>query len=137
MPRRLLRERRGVTAVEFAIIAPVLLLFIFGIIETGRMMWTWQALQEAAYATARCVAIGDTRCATDEQVRQYVIDRLAGSRIGLATSDVSIASTATCNGLSGMSRVALTLPYEAPLGGLFPGFPSELTVSGCMPAQGG
>ena len=42
------KDVRGATAVEFAMIAPVLLMFIFGILEFGRAMWVHNALQQTA-----------------------------------------------------------------------------------------
>jgi Flp pilus assembly protein TadG len=48
----------GATAVEFAIVLPILLLFTFGLIDFGRAIWTQGTLHYAAQATARCAAIG-------------------------------------------------------------------------------
>ena len=42
-------RRRGTAAVEFAVVAPVVLLFVFGAIESGRAMF----LQHVAVNTAR------------------------------------------------------------------------------------
>lgn len=49
---------RGVSALEFAIVLPILLLFTFGLIDFGRAIWTQATLDYAAQATARCAAIG-------------------------------------------------------------------------------
>lgn len=133
MTPRLSRDLRGVTIVEFAIVAPILLMFIFGIIESARMLWTAQALQETAYATARCVAIDDTRCGTEALARQFAVDRAGQSRIALPSSAVSFDFNATCNGVPGMDRVALSMPYGSPIGGLVPAFPDKLEAAACMP----
>ena len=53
---------RGVAAIEFAIVLPILLLFTFGMIDFGRAMWTQGTLTYAAQATARCMAIHSDRC---------------------------------------------------------------------------
>lgn len=37
---RLLRSTSGASAIEFALIAMPLLLFLFGTMEYGRLMWT-------------------------------------------------------------------------------------------------
>ena len=47
----------GTTAIEFALVAPIFMMFLFGTIEFGRLLWTEQALQETAIAGARCMAI--------------------------------------------------------------------------------
>lgn len=47
------RRRRGATVVEFAVVAPVLFLFIFGIIEFGRLVMVQQAITNAARESCR------------------------------------------------------------------------------------
>jgi hypothetical protein len=47
------RNDRGATAVEFAIILPLLLLFVFGIIEWGLYMYNRQVITNAAREGAR------------------------------------------------------------------------------------
>ena len=42
--RALVRDRRANTAVEFALAAPAIFLFMFGIIETGYALWMQNAL---------------------------------------------------------------------------------------------
>jgi Flp pilus assembly protein TadG len=42
--RALARSRSGNTAVEFAFIAPAMLMFIFGVAEVGRVLWLQNAL---------------------------------------------------------------------------------------------
>ena len=48
----------GSAAIQFAIIAPVLLLFLFGIIETGVLFFGQSSLQNAANDAARLVRTG-------------------------------------------------------------------------------
>ncbi len=50
---RFARNDKGATAVEFAIILPVLLLFVFGIIEWGLYMYNRQVITNAAREGAR------------------------------------------------------------------------------------
>ncbi len=47
------RQRRGATLVEFAAVAPVLFLFVFGIIELGRLVMVQQAITNAARESCR------------------------------------------------------------------------------------
>lgn len=51
------RDKSGAQAVEFAIIAPVLFAFMFGIFEVGRLMFEENRVAAAAAAGARAVAI--------------------------------------------------------------------------------
>src|SRR5437762_3021938 len=54
---RLAKAREGVEAIEFAIVLPVMLLFILGLIEFGRLYWVQSELQFAAEAAARCITV--------------------------------------------------------------------------------
>ncbi len=45
---RLLPKQRAQSMVEFALALPVLLLLIFGMIEFGRLLQAWMAVQNAA-----------------------------------------------------------------------------------------
>jgi hypothetical protein len=51
------RRDRGAAAVEFALVLPVLLLIIFGIIDFGRMLTAKITLTEAAREGARAAAL--------------------------------------------------------------------------------
>ena len=56
--RNFLRRRRGVAAVEFAIIAIPFFLLIMGIIEVGLIFWAGYELENATAAAARLVRTG-------------------------------------------------------------------------------
>lgn len=63
------RDNRGVTAIEFAFVAPALVLFIVGTIETGLMLTAQQVLDEATFTGSRTsktgyTATGSTQAAT-------------------------------------------------------------------------
>jgi Flp pilus assembly protein TadG len=133
MIRALLRNRRGASAVEFALIAPVLIAFILLLIEGGRMLWTQQALQEVASATARCMALGVEGCETPAAAAQFARARGPERGVSLAAATVTPLANQTCNGEGGMTRVAIVLPFRI-AGGLLPGGPSELDASACYPA---
>ena len=49
----LLRDRRGVTIVEFALIAPVLMLMLMGLLDLAFNMYTTEMLQGAIQSAAR------------------------------------------------------------------------------------
>jgi hypothetical protein len=55
---RLVVARDGVEAIEFAFVLPVLALFLLGIVEFGRLMWTQTSLQYAVEAASRCTTVG-------------------------------------------------------------------------------
>lgn len=78
------RNRRGAAAVEFAVVAPVLFLMVFGMIEYGRAVMVQQVMTNAAREGARS-AVLDGATATDVETR--VVDYLAGGGISSASAD--------------------------------------------------
>jgi Flp pilus assembly protein TadG len=54
---KLLRDRTAASAAEFAIVLPLLLLFIFGIIDAGRWIWTYNKAEKAAQMGARMAVV--------------------------------------------------------------------------------
>lgn len=119
---------------EFALVAPLLLLFIFGIIEAGRALWCLQVVQESAYATARCVAIGDPSCSDDDAAKQFAVTHVARSGLTLPLAGVTIEKNVTCDGIGDMARVSLALPFQMTVGRLIPAMPTSLNSAACMPA---
>lgn len=69
--RRCLSSRSGSIAVEFALIVPLLLLLVFGVIEFGRAMWVRNSLQSAVEDAARCYALNRPACDTETKVKTY------------------------------------------------------------------
>jgi Flp pilus assembly protein TadG len=55
--RRLARDASGVSAVEFALLAPVLLAMVFGIIEFGRVAYTQGVVSFAAEEATRYAVV--------------------------------------------------------------------------------
>lgn len=63
------RCRRGNVALEYAIVLPALLLFILGIMDGGRLLFTYTTLYRAAEAAARCAAINNIECGTEVAIQ--------------------------------------------------------------------
>ena len=59
MNRSLLNDRRGASAAEFALVLPLLILLLFGLIDAGRYMWQWNSAEKAAQAGARFAVVTD------------------------------------------------------------------------------
>jgi hypothetical protein len=58
-------------AIEFALTAIVLLVFLFGIMEAGRAMWLQSALNYSVAEAARCASINPSLCGTTSQIQSY------------------------------------------------------------------
>src|SRR5690242_5544437 len=59
MIRNLIRDRSGASAAEFAMVLPLLLIFLFGIIDAGRWIWTYNRAEKAAQMGVRMAAVTD------------------------------------------------------------------------------
>jgi Flp pilus assembly protein TadG len=73
-------DRRGATMVEFAFIAPVLLVLLLGAIEIARFHFTRSALESAAAATMRVATIDPG--ADEASLRAVLRDNLEGFTAG-------------------------------------------------------
>lgn len=56
-PTLLLRDRRGASAAEFALVLPLLLLLLFGIIDAGRFAWEFNKAEKATQVGARVAVV--------------------------------------------------------------------------------
>jgi len=112
----------GAAAVEFALLVPVLILFLFGIIECGRILWTENALQFAVERAARCAAINTTTCGNAVQIQTYAATQMYGQSV---SSSIFSSSSASCGNL-----VTASLPFTA----LVISVNVTLTAKSCRPS---
>jgi Flp pilus assembly protein TadG len=144
---RFSHDRRGSTAVEFAIVGSAFFLMLLGIIGFGLRLFTQQVMQATALQTARCVAIGASDCcasASDCSLAPAYAVSTAQSFgvVGLTTSGVSIVKTTTDSiacGLPGSNsfvEVMLTLSFTSPIAGFLPNQSGSIVVVSCYPVTG-
>lgn len=128
--RRGVRRERGAAAVEFALLAPILIMLIFAIISYGYMLSFRQALSQAAAEGARAAAVqpvGVTDLlrtdaavkAVSDAVRSYGVRCEGGQIYRGATSaandvgDCSITPPAACStSVANATCVKVTLTYN-------------------------
>lgn len=60
--RAFFRDETGSSAVEFAMVVPLVLILIFGAIASGVMMYTVVKLQHATETSARCLSAKRSDC---------------------------------------------------------------------------
>jgi Flp pilus assembly protein TadG len=130
----------GTATLEFGIVAPVLVLLMFGALEFGRMIWEIQQLQLVSQQTARCVAIGSSACPTPASYA--VTQASARGVVGLGTSNVAVATVSsstspapTCvpPNANTMVQVTISLPFTSSVAGLIPSLNRTLTAVSCYP----
>ncbi len=84
------RYRRGATAVEFAVVLPAFLTFLFGLFEFGRLQLVVNLMDSAARQAARYGATeGITSAEVTTRVRNMLSAAVDPSRITVAVKDGS------------------------------------------------
>jgi Flp pilus assembly protein TadG len=95
--------RSGSVAVEYGLLLPVFLLLVLGIVDTGRLLWTYTTLSHAVEAAARCGAIGAASCATAASIAAYAVTQAYGLTVPAAAFSATAASCGV--------QVSATLPF--------------------------
>jgi Flp pilus assembly protein TadG len=146
--KRTAYRERGQTLVEFAFVVLLFLVLVFGIIEFGRALWTWNTIVQATRAGAR-YAIVEQPTADDSLIKKVVVyyDPNATSSSspvvpGLTEANVTVrylkydGTDATTKNLADMIEVSVTnyqFTFLVPLFGSglsMPAFRTTLPVEG-------
>lgn len=104
------KKRRGASAVEFAVVAPVFFLLIFGMIEFGRMVMVQQILTNASREGARLAVLDGT---TSSDVQTAVSAYLTNSSISGEGMTVTLDPT---NPQTAQAGQAVTVTVSIPFG---------------------
>lgn len=122
--RAYVRNEQGAAAVEFAIIAMAFLLSVFGVIETGRIFWTWNTLQYTGESAARYYLTHPS--ISDSDIREYIETKLEDAMLNGESMAVTISKTT----VSRVNFLQLDLSYEhGVLGNLMPSGLNEITLN--------
>lgn len=104
------KQRRGAAAVEFAVVAPVFFLLVFGMIEYGRMVMVQQVITNAAREATRVAVLDGSTTAT---VKTAAINAMAGAKITIATSNVTVSPDPPSGAKFGDPvSVTVTVPFN-------------------------
>ncbi len=129
----------GTVAIEYGLILPAMLLFTLGIMDTGRLLWTYVTLTRATEAAARCGAVNNTT--TCPSIPAYAVAQAWG--LNDVTAAAFTVTTPTCGGAQPGVQVAATytfqfiVPWFPQFGGAAPfGAPTmTLNATACYPKQ--
>jgi len=131
---KLLLDERGATALEFAILAPVFFLLIFGIIAFGVLFWTQVGLQHGAEMAARCASLPSTsqswRCPS---IETYAAQNAFGLSLPATTFCSRTSSSNSCSSIPPCSGNYVGASYTFVFTGLNLG-PLTLKAQACSPA---
>ncbi len=117
-------HRRGVAAVEFALVAPIFLMLVIGFIELGRALMVQQVLTNASRVGARTAV---TLNADDEDV----ISTTTGYASQLATPNVTVVvdPSASSAAAGDIVNVTVSVPFTEVSWMPAPWFLSNVTLT--------
>jgi Flp pilus assembly protein TadG len=98
--RKRFHSQRGASAVEFALVVPLLLMLLLGIVEFGRVFNVQLQLTAAARESVRVMAItkqADTAILKAKEAAPNLSPMLATSDITIAANSCTAAPNATVN----------------------------------------
>lgn len=114
LKRLLRRDTKGIGAVEFALVAPVLISFVIGISQMGRLFYANADMKNALASGARVASVWPVP--DDSVILAAVNDRIARTG-GVAAAEVEIADRGTDP--NGNDFIEIEMTYQVPLDFIF------------------
>lgn len=99
---------RGSVAIQFSLMAPVMLTMLFGTIELGRLGFTQMALQHAAEEATRFAIVREGEI-TPTDIEEFAASRLTGV---LNRETAVITATAPIDPVTGTSLISVEVNYD-------------------------
>jgi Flp pilus assembly protein TadG len=104
------RNRRAAAAVEFALVAPVFLLLILGMVEYGRMVMVQQVITNASREGARRAVLDG---ATTDEVETLVEDYMTSAQVSPDSATVTVSPNPPNNAAFGEAvTVTVAIPFS-------------------------
>lgn len=134
-PRRRRRDERAAAAVEFALVAPLLLILLFGMISYGYLLSFRQAVSQGAAEAARSAAVWSTDYSVSQQsarttaAKARINEALGSYGVSCGGGAACAVSYAPC-GTAVCVTVSVSYDYRArPLTPDFPLVPTPSRLS--------
>ena len=106
--RRFAHEDAGNLSIELGLLAPVMILFIFGVAEGGHLLWTVNALHYSVQEAARCASIDTTTCGSATQIQNFAAGR---SGAGFPSSAFTATVVSCGHRVSASYSMVLNIPF--------------------------
>jgi Flp pilus assembly protein TadG len=96
------KDQRGVAAVEFALVAIVFFMLLIGIVEMGRVLFTWNAMAEATRYGARVAVV----CSLDDPA---ILSRMQKIMPALTAENVSVSYTPSGCSVADCQQISVSI----------------------------
>ena len=105
-------KRKGASAVEFALVAPIFLMLVFGMIEFGRAIMVQQVVTNASREGARVAVLdGSTSAEVYDKVRKYL--ESASIPMNTAAKVSVVPDPPSSAGYGEPVSVSVSVPYSS------------------------
>lgn len=103
-----MKSQRGTAAVEFALVAIVFFMLLIGIVEMGRVLFTWNGVAEATRYGARVAVV----CPLDDPAILSRMQRVLPT-VSLSVENVSISYSPSGCSVSTCQQVTVSVKHES------------------------
>lgn len=127
--RNLLRQQKGQSLVEFALLLPILVIIVFSAVEFGRLWMTMNVLTGAAREGARVASVTAPNAALVQNAANSVL-----SAVNISGATVTVVGPDAANAVT----VTVRINYSVLTGTIVPGLTGtfQLTRSASMRWEG-
>nr|WP_321255546.1 TadE/TadG family type IV pilus assembly protein [uncultured Pseudodesulfovibrio sp.] len=98
------QSKQGLAAIEMAMLFPIFMMLLVGVMDTGRLYWTQSVVRDAAFEGARTAILHES---TTSQIESVVTEELVSGGINQSSSVVISARQA-----SQPVEVKVSVPFE-------------------------
>lgn len=129
--RDCLRQERGASATEFALVAPAVAALVFAIFHLCFLVYAGAGLHWAVEQAARCAAISQKNtslsCQHPSNAQSYALSLYRGPNIGLTSSSFTAAAGSNCRSVSGSGTYAIRTGFKT--------LDVPISAQSCFPAD--
>ena len=104
--RRLGTDEHGTSAIEFAIVGPIFMMYMVGMVYVGMAIFSQGSLQYAVEVSARCAAVNTTVCTSSSSTVTYARSAYFGP-----SAAPSFVSTAAACGQKVTGSTSMTVNW--------------------------
>ncbi|MED1468699.1 TadE/TadG family type IV pilus assembly protein [Bacillus salipaludis] len=104
-----MKSEKGQSLVEFALVLPLLIILLFGIIDFGRILHVYLTIDQAGREAARAASIGKTK----SEAEQVAID--AGKSIKLTNPNGTVTVSTGSSGANATVTITYPITFLTPV----------------------